>query len=354
MALLLHSKKVMPMKNTKYIGFSFILICSTPALSEPLDFYGRLWLGVANSSNGLSGNEKVDGFSLENYASYLGVKGEYSVYDNFSLLYKFEAGIESFDNDDSNIFKPRNSYLGFKTNYGSAVFGRNDTVFKSAEGKVDLFNITSSDMNMIIAGNDRLGDSVTLNSAKVAGVTMGISYVFDKDFNQKNPELSDKQNNYAISFSLGDAALKKNSHYISIAYADGLNQLEATRLVGGVAISSVKLGAMYQRSESSIYDNIKGNSYLLSMVVPINKYDIKFQYLKDDAGLGKVTKNAGADLKTLKESDASQYSVGVDFKAQKDLTFGVGISYFDGDYTDVKGHTEFDDTLIFVSTRYLF
>lgn len=112
--------------------------------------------------------------------------------------------------------------------------------------------------------------------------------------------------------------------------------------------------AMYQRSESSIYDNIKGNSYLLSMVVPINKYDIKFQYLKDDAGLGKVTKNAGADLKTLKESDASQYSVGVDFKAQKDLTFGVGISYFDGDYTDVKGHTEFDDTLIFVSTRYLF
>ncbi|MCU8023655.1 hypothetical protein [Shewanella sp. SM78] len=66
------------MKNTKYIGFSLILICSTPALSEPLDFYGRLWLGVANSSNGLSGNEKVDGFSLENYASYLGVKGEYS------------------------------------------------------------------------------------------------------------------------------------------------------------------------------------------------------------------------------------------------------------------------------------
>ena len=80
----------------------------------------------------------------------------------------------------------------------------------------------------------------------------------------------------------------------------------------------------------------------------------KFQYLKDDAGLGKVTKNAGADLKTLKESDASQYSLGVDFKAQKDLTFGVGISYFDGDYTDAKGHTDFDDTLIFVSTRYLF
>lgn len=354
MALLLYSKKVMSMKNAKYIGLGFILMCSTPALSEPLDFYGRLWLSVANSSNGLSGNEKVDGFSLENYASYLGIKGEYEVYDHFSLLYKFEAGIESFDNDDSNIFKPRNAYLGFKTHYGSAVFGRNDTVFKSAEGKVDLFNITSSDMNMIITGNDRLGDSITFNSAKVAGMTMGVSYVFDKDFNQKNPELFDKQNNYAINLSLGDAALKNNSHYISIAYVDGLNQLEATRLVGGVAISSVKFGAMYQRSESSLYDHIKGNSYLLSMSVPIDKYDIKLQYLKDDAGLGKITKNAGADLKTLKESVVSQYSLGVDFKAQKDLTFGVGISYFDGDYTDAKRHTEFDDTLIFVSTRYLF
>lgn len=344
----------MSMKNAKYIYLGAVLICSTQTLAEPLDFYGRLWLGVANSSNGLSGNEKVDGFSLENYASYLGVKGEYAAYDNFSLLYKFEAGIESFDNDDSNIFKPRNAYLGFKTNYGSAVFGRNDTVFKSAEGKVDLFNITSSDMNMIIAGNDRLGDSVTLNSAKVVGVTMGISYVFDKDFNQKNPELSDKQNNYAISFTVGDASLKNKNHYVSIAYADGLNLLEATRLVGGLSVASIKFGAMYQHSESSLYDNIKGNSYLLSMSVPIDKYDIKLQYLKDDAGLGKITKNAGADLKTLKESDASQYSLGVDFKAQKDLTFGVGISYFDGDYTDAKGHTEFDDTLIFVSTRYLF
>lgn len=342
------------MKTAKYIGFGLILICSNQVLSEPLDFYGRLWLGVANSNNGLSGNEKVDGVSLENYASYLGVKGEYGVYENFSLLYKFEAGIESFDNDDSNIFKPRNSYLGFKTSYGSAVFGRNDTVFKSAEGKVDLFNITSSDMNMLIAGNDRLGDSVTLKSAKVAGMTMGVSYVFDKDFNKKNPELSDKQNNYAVSLSLGDASLKSNNHYISIAYADGLNQLEATRLVGGVAISSVKLGAMYQHSESSLYDNIKGNSYLLSLNVPIDKYDIKLQYLKDDAGLGKITKNAGADLKTLKESDANQYSLGVDFKAQKDLNFGVGISYFDGYYTDAKGHTKFDDTLMSVSTKYLF
>jgi len=342
------------MKYTNYFVPVGLLLCSNQALSEPLDFYGRLWLGVSNSSHGISGNEKVNGFSLENFASYVGIKGDYDVHEDFSLIYKFEAGVESFDNDDTNIFKPRNSYLGFKVKYGSVVFGRNDTVFKTSEGKVDLFNITSSDMNMIIAGNDRLGDLVTINTAKVAGMSLGITYAFDDDFNQKNPMLADNQNNYAVSIVYGDPSFKKGNSYLSLAYADGLNLLEATRVVAGVAISSIKVGAIYQYSKSSIYENVKGNSYLLSMSIPVNKYDWKFQYLKDDAGLGKVTKNAGADLKTLNNSDASQYSLGVDYNLMKELTFGTAVSYFEGEYSDSKGNNEFDDTLISFSTRYLF
>jgi len=342
------------MKYINYLLPSAFLILSNQAFSEPLDFYGRLWLGVSNSSHGISGNEKVNGFSLENYASYLGFKGNYDIHEDISLIYKFEAGIESFDNDDTNIFKPRNSYLGFKAKYGSIVFGRNDTVFKSAEGKIDLFNITSSDMNMIIAGNDRLGDLVTINTTKISGMSLGITYAFDDDFNQKNPTLSDKQNNYAVSLAYGDPSFKKENSYFSIAYADGLNMLEATRLVAGVAISSVKFGGMYQHSQSSIYENIKGNSYLLSMSIPFDKYELKLQYLKDDAGLGKITKNAGADLKTLKNSDASQYSIGVGYNLMKELSFGANVSYFDGKYSDSKGDNEFNDTLFTFSTKYLF
>jgi len=342
------------MKYTNCFVPIALLLCSNQGFSEPLDFYGRLWLGVSNSSNGISGNEKVNGFSLENYASYVGIKGDYNVHEDFGLIYKFEAGVESFDNDDANIFKPRNSYLGFKVKYGSVVFGRNDTVFKTSEGKVDLFNITSSDMNMIIAGNDRLGDLVTINSAKVAGMSLGVTYAFDDDFNQKNPTLADNQKNYAVSVVYGDPSFKKGNSYFSLAYADGLNSLEATRVVAGVAISSVKVGAIYQYSQSSIYNNVKGNSYLLSMSIPVNKYDFKFQYLKDDAGLGKITKNAGADLKTLNNSDASQYSFGVDYNLMKELTFGAAVSYFEGEYSDSKGNNEFDDTLVVLSTRYLF
>ena len=103
------------MKYTNCFVPVALLLCSNQALSEPLDFYGRLWLGVSNSSHGISGNEKVNGFSLENFASYVGIKGDYDVHEDFSLIYKFEAGVESFDNDDTNIFKlPKYELRGLK------------------------------------------------------------------------------------------------------------------------------------------------------------------------------------------------------------------------------------------------
>ncbi len=37
------------MKQTKYFIPVAMLFCSTQVLSEPLDFYGRLWLGAEGS-----------------------------------------------------------------------------------------------------------------------------------------------------------------------------------------------------------------------------------------------------------------------------------------------------------------
>ena len=91
-------------------------------------------------------------------------------------------------------------------------------------------------------------------TAKVAGMSLGITYAFDDDFNQKNPMLADNQNNYAVSIVYGDPSFKKGNSYLSLAYADGLNLLEATRVVAGVSISSIKVGAIYQYSKSSIYE----------------------------------------------------------------------------------------------------
>jgi hypothetical protein len=44
------------------------------------------------------------------------------------------------------------------------LFGRNDTRFKASEGKFDLFNKTVGDIGQILAGQSRLGDTVTYTS----------------------------------------------------------------------------------------------------------------------------------------------------------------------------------------------
>ena len=48
-----------------------------------------------------------------------------------------EFGVENFDNSNK-TFNARNTFLGIEVRLGTALVGRNDTVFKSAEGSFDL------------------------------------------------------------------------------------------------------------------------------------------------------------------------------------------------------------------------
>jgi len=325
---------------------------SAPALAEGPDFYGRFWVGGTFSDSGLAGNEKVDGVSLENYASYIGMKGTHEISSTLNLIYKAEAGIESFDNSASNVFKSRNTYIGLDGSFGEITFGRNDTVFKKIEGGIDQFNITSSDMNRLIAGNDRLGDTITYRTPVLAGFQLGATYTPEDDFGGK-AELDDA-NNYAVSLVYGDGKLKKTPHYLALAYADGLNGLKAVRVAAGYKLGSWQFGALYQDSESLQYTNLDGDSWLLSAAWKHGAHKVKAQWSVDNAGLGKITSNAGADLDTVTDSEAYAYSLGYDYALSKQVTVGAIASYYDGEFTDAAGRTEFDDTLLTAHLKYLF
>ncbi|MBY5991930.1 porin [Ferrimonas balearica] len=325
---------------------------SASALAETPDVYGRFWLAGTYSDTGLAGNEKVKGGSLENYASYIGMKGKHAISESLNLVYKAEAGIESFDNDASQVFKSRNTYLGLSGNFGEINFGRNDTVFKKIEGGVDQFNITAADMNRLIAGNDRLGDSITYRTPVLSGFQLGASYTPEDDFGGK--ATLDDANNYALSLVYGDGKLKKTPHYLAVAYADGLNGLTAVRVTAGYRLGQWQFGALYQDSESLVYEQIQGDSWLVSAAWSEGPHKVKAQFGQDNAGLGKITKNAGADLDTLSDSDATTYALGYDYALSKQTTLGSIIAYYDGDYTDASGQAQFEDTLVTVHLKYLF
>lgn len=328
-------------------------LASSQTMAAGPDFYGRMWLAGTYSDSGLAGNEKVDGTSMESYASFIGLRGSEAITDSLKLLYKFEAGIETFDSDAGDVFKARNTYIGLDSNYGQVIFGRNDTVFKKTEGGIDKFNITSADMNRLISGNDRLADSITYYSPKLAGFKFGASYVLEDDFGG-NAKLDDA-NNYAVSLIYGDGKLKTSDHYIGLAYADGLNGLEALRVTAGYKLDALRLGLLYQDSDSLKYDNLSGDSYLVSMDYRIGKkHLLKAQFGYDDAALGKLVKNAGADLGSVSDAETTNVTLGYDYKLTKALTLGGYAAYYDGEFTDESGKQDFDDTLVSVHAKYLF
>ncbi|WP_028112148.1 porin [Ferrimonas kyonanensis] len=329
-------------------------LASSSALAESPTVYGRMWLGTTYSDNGIASNEKVKGTALESYSSTLGIKGSYDIAPELAVIYKAQVIIQGMDQDKSeDPFKAHNTYLGLKGNFGEVVFGRNDTAFKKLEGGIDQFNITSADMSKLFAGNDRLSDSVNYYSPTLAGVRFGAVYVLEDDF-QGSADLNDA-NNYAVTMTLGDGKLKSTNHYLGLGYADGLNGLKAVRVSAGLKWNHLKLGAIYQDSESLKYTNLEGQSWLLSAAYSISKQHIlKAQFGGDDSGLGKLTKNAGASLGDVSDNQSYAYTLGYDYKASKQVTMGLIAAYYDGEFTDNLGKQSFDDTLFTAHLKYMF
>lgn len=231
-----------------------LLAPGSAVLAADADFYGRINLSVTDSDLGVAAQNGKAGTVLENNSSRIGVKGSEAIGEGLEVFYKLEFGVDNFDNSGK-TFKPRNTYIGVKTDFGAVSFGRNDSVFKTAEGTVDAFNGLNSDINQLLPGQDRFGDSVTFNSPKLGKlVTLNGTYLVSDNYDSSNAA-------YAISATLGDAKLKKQDWYLAFAYNDGLKSIESSRVVGQIKLGDLMLGGLYQQSEHQSKSNLDGNSY---------------------------------------------------------------------------------------------
>lgn len=141
---------------------SVLALASFGALAEGPSFYGRLELALTHTdtgatlqsgTNGLEANyadENNAGTYLENNFSLLGVKGSEKIADGFDVIYQMEFQVEN-TSGAGDVFKARNTFLGLKTNAGTVLVGRNDSVFKQAEGAVDIFGNTNADIDRLVS-----------------------------------------------------------------------------------------------------------------------------------------------------------------------------------------------------------
>ncbi|MBT1446563.1 porin [Shewanella sp. JM162201] len=326
-----------------------------PAFSSmaAADFYGRINLSVTDSELGVAAQNGKAGTVLENNSSRIGFKGGEELSPGLKLFYQLEFGVDNFDNSGK-TFKPRNSFLGVKTDFGALSVGRNDTVFKTAEGKVDIFGTTNSDIDRLLPGQTRAGDSLTYQSPKLADlITVNGTYLMSDNY--------DGDNAYALSTTLGDSGLKNQPWYVALAYNKGIDGVDAARLVSQVKLGEVTLGGLLQQSEhqDAKYAALDGDTWFVNLAWDIGKTRLKFEYGHDDAGLGKyvsrfIKAETSGSLADVSNVDLNQLSVGANYKVSKTTQLWGHYTRFDGDLLLAGTSVELDDDLITLGVRYDF
>ncbi|SQH78347.1 Porin, gram-negative type [Shewanella benthica] len=340
---------------------SILTLASFGALAEGPNFYGRLDLSVTNSDTGATTQEGKDGTVLETNFSHVGVKGSETIANGFDIIYQMEFQVEN-TSSNKDVFKARNTYLGLKTNAGTVLVGRNDSVFKQAEGGVDLFGNSNADIDRLVGAQSRVADGIWYYSPKIADlVTLNATYLMT-DNNQAGVEDADDQ--YALSATIGDKKLKAQNFYVAGAYNKGIAGMDAYRGVAQVKLAGFKLGGLFQNSESTKNANMEGNTYFVNVSYKLNGVNLKAEYGKDEAGQGVYFKRStpqGKDVvdpvNLAKVSDVNITSiiVGADYKIAKSTMVYGHYAMYEGDYKLAGMKIDLEDDNIFtVGVRYNF
>ncbi|WP_028108782.1 porin [Ferrimonas futtsuensis] len=287
----------------------------TAAAADAVTVYGKM-------------NVTVDSFDVEgesttgvhSNASRLGVKGAFELSPSLEAFYTIEYEVDTGDDVKEN-FKARNQFVGLRGGFGALSVGRNDTMLKKFQGKVDLFGDLAGDIKNLFKGENRMEQTVTYMTPSLGGFKFGATYVAEESASQKNDD-----DGFSLAVMYGDAKLKKSPFYASVAYDTDVkgfdNILRAT--VQG-KIGDFKLGAMYQDQEEAGKDSIDG--FMVSGAYKLNAVTLKAQFQDMDTKGDAIS--IGADYKLGKPTKLFAYYTQRDLESASstDDYIGVGLEH---------------------------
>ncbi|MDO6678584.1 porin [Shewanella sp. 4_MG-2023] len=296
---------------------------STAQAAEPLEIYGKLNVSIQSNDDG-SGSET----RVQSNASRFGVKGAFELNSSLEAFYTIEYEVAT-DSDSSNNFKARNQFVGLKGDFGSFAVGRNDTMLKKSQGKVDQFGDYSGDLKNLFAGENRIAETATYLTPKFGDFQAGVTYAASGDSKQAD------EDGFSIAAMYGDSGLKKTPIYASVAYDAEVAGYDIVRGTVQGKVAGFVLGGMYQQEEKVDSGDSK-DGYLLSAAYKIDSVTLKAQYqdMEDkgdswsigaDYSLGKPTKlfafyTDRTSMGTVEDADGNDMDISID-----ESYFAVGI-----------------------------
>lgn len=311
------------------LATALTLAAAAPSYAvAPITVYGKVNVSVENVNDAsTSFDDKTDVLSN---ASRFGVKGGVALNDSLNAVYNVEWEVnvsdESASGGKSDNIKARNQYVGLEGNFGELLVGRNDTILKQSQGKVDLFNDLRGDLGNIFAGEVRSGDSLTYKSPSVGGFQAGATWV-----TESNGESVDSDGEATDGASLGawygDDSLKKQPFYAALAYDSKIKGYDTVRATAYGKLGPIQLGAVYQQQEAVTTGAKSKDGYLANAAWTINDVKLlaQFQTL-DDKGDGW---SAGGEYALGKPTKAYLFYTSRDLDALTDSEdyFGIGLDH---------------------------
>jgi predicted porin len=135
------------MKFTKQaIALAILSASSFAASAATVDVYGKANITFQASDEGDGSFTEV-----KSNASRIGLKGGYDLGNGLEVVYKAEFQVDMDGDADDNI-SARNQYVGLKGGFGEVLLGKNDTVLKQSQGKIDLFSDLNGDIKKTMEG----------------------------------------------------------------------------------------------------------------------------------------------------------------------------------------------------------
>lgn len=287
------------------------------AATSNVDVYGKLHLSV-NSVDDQASN--VSDLGISSNASRIGFKGSEDLGGGLAAIWQIETTVNLDEGNASNLAS-RNSFIGLKGGFGTALVGRHDTPLKLVGRSLDLFGDTMADSRNVLGGggDTRANNAVAYVSPSFSGLTLMGAYATDVTANGAAAPDVDDLSVYSLSATYANGPL-----YLGLGYADG-DGLEAANIdrhwrlgAGFTVMGDLKLVAQYDDIKADTGNN-DYDAWMIGAAYTMGNIVLKANYMDGD--------------RDGTSNDPKQWTIGADYNLSKRTT--VYALYADGEYISV-------------------
>jgi predicted porin len=296
----------------KILAAAIVSAFAAPAFAATanVDVYGKLHLSVNYFDDQPSAISDV---GISSNASLIGFKGAEDLGGGLAAIWQIEQTV-NLDEANAGTFASRNSFIGLKGGFGTALIGRHDTPLKLVGRAVDLFGDTMADSrNVMAGGSDTRANNVAVYMTPNMG-GFGIAAAYSTDLSNSGTA-SDADNSGVYNLN---ATYKNGPLFLGLGYGDGdgheaLGLGKHMRAAAGFTMGSFKLVGQYDKLDD---DNANAgqagdfDAWMVGGAFTMGNIVLKANYMEGEYD---------GDLATA-GYDVEQWTVGADYNLSKRTT----------------------------------